>query len=381
MPRAERGDDRRFGRAPRESRATAAVRATRRPAAPAPAPAGTGSARRSPSASNVPASAGTAAVRRREASRCGAAKSSSTSEVTSGGIESSTIETHARGADQDARCRLPVNTPSGMPMRGREERARETPSSAVLPARSRTSAPTGRRKRSDSPKSKPQAAREPAACTARRSGRSKPRRCRSCHQHGAGRCRRRPPAARSARAAARPTTRRARAARQTRCGGRRTGRGRCSRFVFRLSGTAALPRDQRGWRSRRACRALHSSCGICGAGCGLTTRRADRDRHLRRHEVDHRHLVGEDALHLRRKPPPLGGIRASTAIRFISIVDPPLPLRRRRRLVRVPEMELAGAEPERGGQRRIGRARLDAEVDAVVIPLRPALEERVWSRP
>ena len=70
----------------------------------------------------------------------------------SGGTESSTIDAPRAAATSTPPRRLPVNTPSGTPIAVASASA-ETPRSAVLPARSRTRAATGRRNRSDSPKS------------------------------------------------------------------------------------------------------------------------------------------------------------------------------------------------------------------------------------
>ena len=109
-----------------------------------------------------------------------AARSRRRSEVMSGGTESSTIDAPRAAATSTPPRRLPVNTPSGMPIAVASASA-EKPSSAVLPARSRMSAATGRRNRSDSPKSSRTVCFNHATyCST--SGRLMPRRSRSARR-------------------------------------------------------------------------------------------------------------------------------------------------------------------------------------------------------
>jgi hypothetical protein len=70
----------------------------------------------------------------------------------SGGTASSSAENPRAAVTSTPRDRLPVNTPSGIP-RSVASASADRPSSAVLPARSRISAVTGRRNRIESPRS------------------------------------------------------------------------------------------------------------------------------------------------------------------------------------------------------------------------------------
>ena len=176
-----------------------------------------------------------------------------------------------RGGQRSA-DRLPVKTPSGMPTIVASASA-VTPSSAVLPARSRISAATGRRnlqglaeiKSHDCERASRRIARR-AACRnqddvvrPRESARFVP----NASSGGASR---------ASSSEADETTKTSRTAKPRRRS--RVSPERASHSVDVSAGTAARLTASAQRRAGHAANesALQSSCGICGAGCGLTTR-------------------------------------------------------------------------------------------------------------
>ena len=79
--------------------------------------------------------------------------------------------------------------------------------------------------------------------------------------------------------------------------------------------------------------------------------RADGERDLGRHEIDGGQLVLENAHGLGDQPLTLGDSQVRRLLPE-QLVDAPLPVGRRRRLLRVPEVKVAGAEPELRTERR-----------------------------
>ncbi len=147
----------------------------------------------------------------------------------------------------------------------------DSPSSAVLPARSRIKAATGRRNLSDSPKSKRRLRKSQSVYWAT-TGRSKPSRWRSAARKLASVPKAPSGGARRASSSdADDTANTSRTAKPR----RRSRYRRKPRFTVCISAETAgclKPGGQRGDGAAANESAIHNSCGSCGAGCGLTTR-------------------------------------------------------------------------------------------------------------
>ncbi len=160
------------------------------------------------------------------------------------------------------------------------------------------------------------------------------------------------------------------AARRAGADGRGSAAARGARRSFRL---AAPARRYRGGRAARRLRAPQQMRNLQRRRRALHLRRR-RQRHLRRDEIDRGQLLAEDALHLGERALPRRQVRRRRLLAH-QRVDASLPWRGGGLLQRVPEMVGTGAEPEIRVERRIRGARLQPEVDRVVVPLLPAREQ------
>ena len=297
---------------------------------------------------------------------------SSTSELMSGGTDSSTSDApRSRRAATPPR-RLPVKMPLGMPSSVATTSA-AIASRAVFAARSRTSSMTGRWYWNDSPKSSVSVRSQPAGvllgdraieAEPMPLGRDLLRRPAELRRIVARRELREQQRARASR-------RRRAAARQGRGG---AGTGTCADYrSFRPFRPRELGRASSACRDDVERGGIPEDLRVEEDRHGAADAAAHRDRHLRRDEIDRRQVLAEDLLHLGEEPLPLGERRrprpaAASGRRWFSPTAPAAPT--------FQTCAGAAAQPEVQVHRRIERARLEAVVDALVVALAEAREHR-----
>src|SRR6185503_7118999 len=105
--------------------------------------------------------------------------------------------------------------------------------------------------------------------------------------------------------------------------------------------------------------------------------RAGRKNDLRRREIDHWLVFGEDSLRLREQPAPFVGVHRSGVLPR-QLVDLAFPRCRWRLLPGIPEVERPRTQPKLRITRGIERVGFDGVVDGVVFTLAPRFNHEAW---